>query len=215
MRCTRCDRIAMPQVLAHTPEGNLVFGWCPECLASENCAVVQDEPATLSVTQTKSIAREFRKFVRARKRSLRRPRTIVATRRLAALGIASLMASWAIILAFVGGWKLFGAGDGSGLMLLTGSGMMALVSLLVWVGVIGKMDGTSVLLKVVQVATAVIAIGTIVMSAYRGLDKEAAVLVAIAVALMGISWLAGTIERKRTRARTQKGRMATTVAEDA
>ena len=44
MRCTRCDRIAIPQVVARTPENLLVFGWCLACLAEERC-IVEDEVA--------------------------------------------------------------------------------------------------------------------------------------------------------------------------
>lgn len=32
MRCVRCDRIAVPQVLARLPDGRLAFGWCRNCV---------------------------------------------------------------------------------------------------------------------------------------------------------------------------------------
>jgi len=39
MRCTRCDRIIFQQGVGRTPGGQLVFGWCPACLAECGCRV--------------------------------------------------------------------------------------------------------------------------------------------------------------------------------
>lgn len=41
MRCTRCDRPAVPQALARDPQGRLVFGWCQECLEWEDCTQIR------------------------------------------------------------------------------------------------------------------------------------------------------------------------------
>jgi hypothetical protein len=37
MRCTRCNRPAVPQAVGRTPEGDLVFGWCLACLEATGC----------------------------------------------------------------------------------------------------------------------------------------------------------------------------------
>ena len=39
MRCTRCDAIIYRQGVGRTPSGQLVFGWCPGCLAECGCRV--------------------------------------------------------------------------------------------------------------------------------------------------------------------------------
>jgi hypothetical protein len=40
MRCTRCDRPAVPQAIGRTPDGRLVFGWCVGCLEDVGCLEV-------------------------------------------------------------------------------------------------------------------------------------------------------------------------------
>lgn len=37
MRCTRCDRPAVPQAVGRTPDGDVVFGWCLACLRATEC----------------------------------------------------------------------------------------------------------------------------------------------------------------------------------
>src|SRR5258708_5776962 len=106
MRCTRCDRLVLRQVLGRAQGGDLVFGWCESCLAREGCQIVSSDPIALKV--------RTRRPWRARWRRLRRnfrqaSRAIVrGDRRLAALGIAGLFAAWALILTFIGGLKLPG-----------------------------------------------------------------------------------------------------------
>ena len=47
MRCTRCDRPAVPQAVGRTPEGLVVFGWCLDCLTKVGCTdVVVARPET-------------------------------------------------------------------------------------------------------------------------------------------------------------------------
>lgn len=41
MRCTRCDRPAVPQSVGYTPQGLLVFGWCLECMHDHECTFVE------------------------------------------------------------------------------------------------------------------------------------------------------------------------------
>ncbi len=41
MRCTRCDKLAIPQVLGRDPLGRLIFGWCLECLKAEGCTEIE------------------------------------------------------------------------------------------------------------------------------------------------------------------------------
>lgn len=41
MRCTRCDRLAIPQAVGHTPDGRIVFGWCLACLDEARCTRIE------------------------------------------------------------------------------------------------------------------------------------------------------------------------------
>lgn len=204
----------MPQVLARAPDGRLVFGWCPACLDREGCEPVgaDAEALALSATAREPLGRRLRRLRRSLRRWRRPPRSPAAGRRLAAMGIAGLMAAWALILAFAAGLKLIGAGDGKGPMFLIGSGAMALVSLLVWVGVLGRSDGATVVLRVVQVASAIAALGTIAWGVSRNDGAKAPWFVAIAAGALALSWTARTIQARRSSARREVGRAKRTVA---
>jgi len=41
MRCTRCDDLAVPQAVGIAPDGQVVFGWCRQCLADKHCRLVE------------------------------------------------------------------------------------------------------------------------------------------------------------------------------
>jgi hypothetical protein len=41
MRCTRCDRPAVPQAVGLSREGLVVFGWCVDCLRERGCTDVE------------------------------------------------------------------------------------------------------------------------------------------------------------------------------
>ncbi len=198
MRCARCDRIAIPQVLARAPDGRLVFGWCPACLASEHCEVVDTPAVPLTVSSREPISRRLRRLRRVIRLHLRRPRPASAGRRLAAMGVAGLMTAWALILAFIGGLKLARTGDGRGFMLLTGSGVMALLSLSVWIAVIGRAGGSSVILKVLQVASAIVAFGTLAWGILHHEPAKDPIIVLVAAIALGVSWIARRMELKRS-----------------
>jgi hypothetical protein len=197
MRCARCDQIVFAEVLARTPDGRLVFGWCPACRDAEECVLVETTAVPLSVTGREPIVRRGRRWIRRARRLIGRPRSPATSRRLAAMGVAGLMTAWALILAFVGGFKLIASGDGKAPMLLAGSGVMAVVSLVVWVTVIGRTAGSAVVLKVVQVAAAIVAFGTLAWGILHHEPKKAPVIVVISAAALAVSWLARRVELKR------------------
>ncbi len=41
MRCTRCDRLAIPQAVGLSREGLVVFGWCLDCLEETGCTEIE------------------------------------------------------------------------------------------------------------------------------------------------------------------------------
>jgi len=117
---------------------------------------------------------------------------------LGTLGIAGLMAAWALILAFVGGLKVIGSGDTWGLMLLTGSGFMAMVSLGIWIGMISRGDRPAVILKVAKVSAVVGAVGTLIWGMVRKTPGDWTPLLGVAAAGMVVASLATILERRRT-----------------
>src|SRR5262245_16458944 len=118
MRCARCDRIAVPQVLGRAEDGRLVFGWCPLCLVDEGCEPIDPTPVPLRTAPDRSVRRAWRRL-RRRLRSGRPLRAGLA-RRLTYLGLTSLLLLWAAVLSVVGGVWLpartrHGLPNGSGL----------------------------------------------------------------------------------------------------
>lgn len=200
MRCTRCDRIAVPQMLARAPDGRLVFGWCAACLEDQGCEPVGTEAAVLVLSAREPLPRRLRRLGRASRPRRSRPLAPSASRRLAAVGLAGLMAAWALILAFLGGLRLLGAGDARGRMLLFGGGLMALTSLIVWVGVLGRLTGAGVILKVVQVAATIVGFGTLAWGIFRNEPRNAPWIVGIALGAIGIAWTARAIAVRTTEA---------------
>src|SRR5207248_1425563 len=138
----------------------LVFGWCLDCLHAA-CCRIEEEPAPKPLRarpghphRTPAAPRRWR----------------LGSRRLLGLGVAGLMALWALILVLLGLLKLPGArpgrprplGMGSGWVLTAGGGAMALASLAVWAAVLHRALRRRFVLKVVQVAAATVAITTLV-----------------------------------------------------
>ncbi len=193
MRCARCDRIISRETLARDGDGHLVFGWCAECLRREGCEPVEVEPASLTVHERVSIRRKARRFIR----TIRRPRPIATSRRLAAMGVSGLMAAWALVLAFVGGLKLTSPGDGMGPTLLIGSGLMAIVSLTFWIALIGRIDRRRTLLKIVQVAASIAAFGTLAWGIVHHDPRKDPLIVGVAAGALALSWAARKYERRK------------------
>jgi hypothetical protein len=200
MRCARCDQVALPQVLARTRDGRLVFGWCPQCLESEGCELVEVEPAALAPPRPLPLplARRLRRSWLQVRRWFRRPRSQASSRRMGTLGIAGLMAAWALILAFIGGLKVIGAGDARGLMLLSGGGLMAMTSLGIWIGMIPRGDRPAVILKVAKVSAVVVAVGTLIWGGVRKKPGDWTPLMGVAIAGLAVASLVTLLERRRT-----------------
>src|SRR3954452_2147187 len=103
MRCTRCDRIALPQVLGRKQDGHLVFGWCRACLVEEGCEVVDEPPVDLRLRVRLSPRLRWRRACRVAKRLRRVPS---GQRQLGLVVTACLMAAWALVLTAVGTLRL-------------------------------------------------------------------------------------------------------------
>lgn len=121
MRCTRCDRIAVPQALGRLPDGRLAFGLCVRCLTDEGCEAIRIGP------------RHGRHPRRLRPRAPAHLADLSRRRGLRAL--AGLLAAWGVTLALVGATfsrsrlPRSPLGNGSPILLLTGAAAMALLAL--------------------------------------------------------------------------------------
>jgi len=121
------------------------------------------------------------------------------------MGVAGLMAVWALILAFVGGVKLIGPNDGKGPWLVFASGLMAVASLGAWVAVIGRSGGVAVVLRIVQVAATVAAFGTLTWGLVRPSRSRTASVVAVAAVSLVVAWSASRLAKlHRENARSLK-----------
>jgi hypothetical protein len=100
MRCTRCDRPAVPQAVALTPEGLVVFGWCVTCLEATGCAqVVVARP---SRRRPLRLVLERRPPRPSRPRRARPPAHPLDQRQRSLTLIALGLAGWGLLLLAVG-----------------------------------------------------------------------------------------------------------------
>ena len=186
MRCTRCDGIAVPQAVGRTRDGVLVFGWCLACLGEEGC-LIEEPPG------------------RRRRWRWQWPARGAGSRRLAVLGVAGLLAAWALVLTFLGVLKVPGPvqdpprpiDGGSGWFFLGGGGLMALVSLAAWAAVLDRATRLRFALKVVQVASATVAVSALGWALLRQAATRVPLAVPVAAVALGLSWAARRYERRR------------------
>jgi hypothetical protein len=200
MRCTRCDRIAVPQAVGLTREGLVVFGWCLTCLAEEGCVLVEipgDGPFALRGS---------------RRRGRRTPRwrgswrgLPARPRRLALVMVATFMAGWAALLTAFGAmllaFPLLPARRLSPPTLLGGGGLMAATSLSLWLAALDRRRVPLVLLKVVQVTAAVVAFGVLICGIARPDPWRNVAVLSVALPAFAVSWAAHWAERRLRRIR--------------
>jgi 4-amino-4-deoxy-L-arabinose transferase-like glycosyltransferase len=190
VRCTRCDRIVVPQAVGLTPAGLVVFGWCLTCLAEQGCTLVE------SPGDGPFAPRGSRKR-RARWRRWRGPRA--RSRRLALVLIAAVMAIWSALLMVVGAVLLASPAPPRPFpapALLAGGGMMAATSLALWLASLDLGRRTLALLKVVQVAAAVVSFGVLALGIARHDPQHNPLVVGVAAAAFATAWTAHWGERK-------------------
>lgn len=99
MRCTRCDRPAVPQAIGRTPEGTLVFGWCLDCLTATGCIDIEvSRPVPQRAVEMRGCPIHEDSIVRARRR---------------AAGTALILFSvWPLLLGATGAWIVLRRANG-------------------------------------------------------------------------------------------------------
>jgi hypothetical protein len=219
MRCTRCNRPAIPQAVGTSTEGELIYGWCVSCLEQVECVEIEiahpargrlgrrgAKGARLDLRDSPSRRRRRRRLARKFRARLRRSRNAIMEDRIQIIGaIGLLLALWGVSLTLVGLSLLWRRpldpstnpsplGNGTPALLLGGGGSTIFVGLFLW----GLTSGRRWLqaretLRVVQGVGILATVGALVAGAtMRSPRRDAVVLSLISVAVaitLGARWL--------------------------
>ena len=184
MRCTRCDRPAVPQALGRTRDGRLAFGWCPACLAEEGCTPVESDWSPFGVARRKH---------RRRARAPRRPRPGDDRRRLVYFLVGG-MAAWTLTLMVLGLASLLAPARGHVGPLSRGSGqgliaaglLMGATGLAIWAGTLDRW----LALRSIQAASALVAFALLAYGILRHSPGRDPWVVGMAAVALSVSWAA-------------------------
>jgi hypothetical protein len=202
MRCTRCDRLVIPQAVGLTPEGDLVFGWCLACLEETGCTEIEVASPSKAVGTQLSVPRraprwvakqQERKRARARARALERaePHILqpIAKRRRVVAALAGLMGIWGLVLVSAGitlrgrrGPEVFSPfGNGTPALLIGGGAATALVGLTLWAyGSLAAVVRSISALRMIQGIAFLAALGILLEGIVNRYPQRDAVVVALA-----------------------------------
>ena len=139
MRCTRCDRIAVPQAVGRLPDGRIAFGWCLACLIEADCQLVDGPHGRRTGRRFGARRPDFRSRAGPIPDPIPGFDPEASGRRRLVVGIAAALGAWAAILIGLGLARLSAPGSpgplggGSAAILIIGGGLMALTGL--WLGV--------------------------------------------------------------------------------
>ncbi len=138
MRCTRCDRWAVPQAVGRTPDDIVVFGWCLDCLRETGCTEVEVANRVRG-TRLPTLP----ELERAPRHEPDRPRE--RRTRIVAL-VTAMLAVWGMFLLSAGGWLLRRPpegpvspfGNGTPVLLLVGGGTTTATALVLGMTAFGR-----------------------------------------------------------------------------
>lgn len=130
MRCARCDRLAIPQAVGHSPEGLVVFGWCLHCLEEAGCTDIE-------VVKRPRVRHSLIRPVLTLEPTGLRVAANRWSRRKAILGVAAILGGWSLVLLAIGSWSIqrppppnpSPLGNGTPMLFLTGGAATAVTAL--------------------------------------------------------------------------------------
>lgn len=200
MRCTRCDRPAIPQAVGQTPEGLVVFGWCVRCLEETQCRRIVVSRRRRSARSLWKRARQWRPTARGPERPGAHP---LDDRRRVVGAVALILSVWGLVLV-AAGWVLgrrhapgpvSPLGNGTPAMLVAGGGATVVVALALWAFASGRAFVRARLaLKAVRVASLVVAAVTLLVGILHRSTRRDTLTVGLASAAVAISVSAWWIE---------------------
>ncbi len=208
MRCTRCDRIMIREVLGQDARGRLVFGWCMRCVTETGCVPCEGPALPLRVSPPPPARRLARAVRRCRQRL--RSSDPGVQRRLIAAGLAGLMCSWGVALGVVGLLRWFdpgppsavsGLGNGTAPMLLTGSTALCLLSLVLGSTALATSSRPTGLRAAVGGLVGLLTVVAVVGSLSRAIPAPSGWVLALALIPCLATALAWFLGRRRGRSR--------------
>ncbi len=111
MRCTRCDRWALPQTVGRTPDDVLVFGWCPDCVREAGCTEV-DLAMRLRASHLPSL-QELERAARPAPPASDRDRQTHREGRARMISLVTVvLAAWGALLLSAGAWLFLRPAEG-------------------------------------------------------------------------------------------------------
>jgi hypothetical protein len=205
MRCTRCDRPAVPQAVGFLADGLLVFGWCVKCLEETACRDVvvahRSRPAAFT---TGRLSQPRPLLIRPMSQEPGPARRLLASHRKVVAAVGLVLALWGF------GMLAFGLilrsrfdprtasplGNGTPALLIGGGGSSAAVGLALW-GVVsgGVLLRSRLALKVVQGLMCALLLGVAIR--YPRGDP---IVVEVASVAVAVSAAARWLELRRKRA---------------
>jgi len=196
MRCTRCDRLAVPQALGTTPDGRLVFGWCLDCLTETNCTGIQPADDARGI----GLDHGLRPLAPVPDRG-----DSVPDRRQAARLVVGLLGGWALVLSTTGVFLIGRArpagpsplGNGTPIFLLAGGASSAVTCGLLWGLMLGPRHVQSwKVLRALRWATFLLALIILMWGIIVYTPRRAPLIVAAAASFLGLSAMARVRERR-------------------
>ncbi|MFO0951406.1 MAG: hypothetical protein U0835_09700 [Isosphaeraceae bacterium] len=209
MRCARCDRLAIPQAVAQSPKGLVVYGWCLRCLEETGCQQIAvatrvKRPGTRVDFEAKS-SRTLSRVVRTPRKPSPRSSLNPDDRRRLVGTIALLLSLWGLALLVVG--VVFGTlhsetapsplGNGTPALLIGGGASTAVVGLTLWLMTTGIDAARSrPTLKAIQVVTFLLAMVAILMRVAAQSPRRDPLLLGVASLALALSVSARWLETR-------------------
>jgi uncharacterized membrane protein YidH (DUF202 family) len=205
MRCTRCDKLAVPQAVGLTDEGLVVFGWCVGCLEETGCHEIRVARSARHASTTLTLDPILASWPRSSPHRVASddPRAspwnrAVDPRRTAIRIVAIGLGFWGLALFLTGGWLAirsgFSRGDalgrGSPLLMMFGGGMTTAVAAALAALVRAPRSSKSLptpWLKLAQVCAFVVALAILILGIARHDPRRDLVIVGLTALALTVS----------------------------